>query len=85
MRLEFKKAMDEYEDFIDSYVAYMKKVSAASFDPSMMVEYFKMMSRYAEVMAALDDWENSDMNDVELRYYLGVTDRINKKLMELAR
>lgn len=84
MRPEFKKAMDEYEAFFDKYVEYMKKISSPSFNPMLLLDYAKMTAQYAEMLAALEAWDEEEMNNTELKYYLDVTNRINQKLLDIA-
>lgn len=84
MRPEFKKAMDAYEEFFDSYVAMMKKLEKSPNDPLLLLEYAKMTAQYADSMKALEDWENKELNSKEMNYYIAVTNRINKKLLEVA-
>lgn len=84
IRPEFKEAMDSYEAFYDEYIAFMKKYQTA--DP---MEMLSMLSDYNNFMEKMDDWTDKldkledDMNDEELAYYLEVTERVSKKMLEL--
>lgn len=40
--------------------------------------------RYAEVMEAFDNWEDTDLNPAETAYYLEVQARVSMKLADLA-
>ena len=84
MRPEFKKAMDEYEKFFDEYCEFMEKVSNNPEDLTLMLQYGDFMTQYTETMEALEDMENDDLNDAEMKYYLETMDRINKKLLSVA-
>lgn len=85
MRPEFKAAMDEYEEFFDDYVELMKKLEKNPDDPMLLLKSAKFMVQYAETMEALEAWEDDDLNSKELNYYITVTNRINKKLLEVAK
>ena len=84
MRRDFKEAMDSYEEFFDEYVAFMKKYKNSDNPMSMFSDYTKFMSQYSETMQKLDEWKSKDLNTKEAAYLLDVTNRINKKLLEVA-
>ena len=77
--------MDSYEKFIDEYVVFMKKYKASNgTDLSLISDYSKYMTKYAEMMEKFEKWESSDMNTKEAAYYLEVQTRVTKKLLEVA-
>ena len=76
--------MDSYESFIDEYVAFMKKYSDNPSDVSLLADYTKYMSKYADMVEKFDKWESEDLNDAELAYYIDVQARVSKKLLEVA-
>lgn len=84
MHRDFKEAMDSYEEFFDEYVAFMKKYKNSDNPMSMFSDYTKFMSQYSETMQKLDEWKSKDLNTKEAAYLLDVTNRINKKLLEVA-
>lgn len=84
MHRDFKEAMDSYEEFFDEYVAFMKKYENSDNPMSMFSDYTKFMSQYSETMQKLDEWKSKDFNTKEAAYLLDVTNRINKKLLEVA-
>lgn len=84
MRVSFKEAMDSYEEFFDEYAAFMKKYKESDNAATMLTDYLKFMEQYTETMTKLEEWDSSDMNDAELKYYIEVTARINQKLLEAA-
>lgn len=84
LRPEFKKAMDSYEKFIDEYIAFMKKYSSSDDILSMMNDYLSYMNKLSEMEDAFDKWEDEDLNDAELAYYLQVQTRVSTKLMSVA-
>jgi len=79
---EFKEAMDKYEEFFDEYVEFMKKYKESTDTSEMMDDYLDYMEDYAETMEALEDIEDEELTDEELKYYTDTMLRINKKLLE---
>lgn len=85
MRPEFKEAMDSYEEFFDEYIAFMNKYAESEgSDLTLLADYASYMSKYADMMADFEAWDNEDMNAAEAAYYLEVQTRINQKLLEIA-
>ena len=84
MRPDFKSAMDSYEAFIDEYVAFMKKYNANPSDLGLIADYAKYMSKYSDMVDKFDEWENEDLNNTELAYYIDVQSRVTKKMLEVA-
>ena len=81
---EFKAAMDSYEEFMDEYVAIVKKFKANPSDFTILASYTDYMSKYTTFVADFEKWENEDMNTAELAYYIEVQSRVSKKLLEVA-
>ncbi len=84
MRIEFKEAMDSYEDFFDEYISFMTTYTDSSNSVSLLVDYGKFMLQLTETMEKLEAWGEDDLNDAELAYYLEVTTRINTKLLTIS-
>ena len=85
MRVDFKEAMDSYEDFMDEYVAFMEKYSESDgTDASLLSDYVSYMTKYAECVEKLDKWESEDMNATETAYYIQVQSRVSQKLLDEA-
>lgn len=85
IRTEFKEAMDSYEKFMDEYVAFMKKYeNSDGTDMSLLADYANYMSKYADMVDKFDKWEDEDLNNAEMAYYLDVQTRVNKKLLEVS-
>jgi len=85
VRNEFKEAMDNYEAFFDEYVSFMKKYQqSGGTDLSLLADYANYLTTYAEMMEEFEDWEDEELNDAELAYYIQVQNRINTKLLEVA-
>ena len=80
----FKEAMDSYEKFFDEYIAFMKKYKESENPLDMMSEYSDYMTQYAETMQKMSELEDEELSDADTAYYIEVTTRINKKLLEVA-
>lgn len=83
VRPEFKEAMDSYEAFYDEYCDIIKKYTANPTDMGLLASYTDMLTRAAEMTQKFETWENNEMNDAELKYYLDVNNHVTKKLLEL--
>lgn len=83
LRPEFKQAMDSYESFYNEYVDLLNQYKANPTDFSILTKYMTMLSKLEEIDAAFEAWDSSDMTSEELKYYLEVSTRIQKKLVDL--
>lgn len=81
---DFKAAMDSYEEFMDEYVAFMKKYNNNPSDLTLLSEYADYMSKYSDFLESFEKWGDKEMNTAETTYYLDVQTRVNKKLLEIA-
>lgn len=84
MHPEFKEAMDSYEEFYDEYCEFMKEYSENPTDVTLLAKYSEMVSKLAEMDEKFEAWNEDKMNDVELKYYIEVSERITQKLLEIA-
>jgi hypothetical protein len=80
IRTEIKEAIDSYEDFMDEYIAFMKTYDSS--DLTMLNQYTKFMTQYAETTEKFKALENKNLTDEENLYYLKVMNRVNEKLLE---
>ena len=62
----------------------MRKYQANPSDLSLLMDYADYMSQYATLVEDFEDWEDEDMNDAEMAYYLEVQARVSQKLLEIA-
>lgn len=84
MHPEFKEAMDSYEEFMNEYCEFMQKYADSDkADVSMLAEYTEYVGKYAEVVDSFEAWDEEEMNDTEIAYYLDVQTRVSKKLLEV--
>ena len=84
MHPDFKAAMDSYEEFMDEYVAFMKKYSDNPSDLGLLADYAKFMSEYDDFVEDFEKWEDADLNTEETKYYIEVQSRVAQKLLEVA-
>lgn len=84
MRPEFKEAMDSYEAFYDEYCDLLKKYKENPTDTSLLSEYADMMQTLVDMDEKFKAWEDNDLNSEELKYYIEVSSRISKKLLDTA-
>ena len=86
IRPEVKEFLDAYEACMDEYVDFMRKymnADAASM-VSMMGDYYSILSRYTEFAEKIDAYDENDLTNAELAYYLEVTSRVSQKLLTVA-
>ena len=86
IRPEVKEFLDAYEACMDEYVEFMQKYLNA--DPtsmvSMMGDYYSILARYTEFAEKIDAFDESELTNAELAYYLEVTNRVSQKLLSVA-
>ena len=80
----FKTSMDAYETFMSEYVDFMKKYKENPSNLTLLASYADYMSKYANFIRDFKAWENKELNNAELAYYIDVQARVNKKLLEIA-
>ena len=76
--------MDSYESFMNEYVGFMKKYRADPTNTTLLKQYSSCLEKYSKFVEGFDKWDEDDMNDAELKYYLVVQSRVAKKLSEVA-
>lgn len=83
IRPEFQEAMDAYEAFYDEYCELMQQYKKNPSDLSLLGKYMDMLSKVADMDEKFEAWNQEDMTNEELKYYLDVTARIEKKMIDL--
>lgn len=81
---EFKKTMDDYEAWFDHYCEVMKKYEENPSDLELLSEMTDLLSEEVTMLDEMESMDQSEMNAAELAYFLEVTARIEKKLLEVA-
>lgn len=84
MRPEFKEAMDSYEAFYDEYCEFLEEYSKNPTDVTLLKKYMDFLSKTQEMEEKFEAWEDTDMNNAELKYYMEVQQRIMQKLLEVS-
>lgn len=84
MRPEFKEAVDSYKDFYNDYIDFLKDYADNPTNSKLISKYSKLASKAAEMDSKLEKWDDSEMNDAEMKYYLKITGDISQKLLELS-
>ena len=86
IRPEIKEFLDAYEACMDEYVDFMQKYKNADATSmaSMMDDYYRILARYAEFAEKIDAFNESELTNAELAYYLEVTSRVSQKLLSVA-
>ena len=69
---------------MDEYIAFMKKYNSSSDTVSMMADYTKIMKKYTEFAEKVQKYDSTTMSKADAAYYLEVTSRVSKKLLEVA-
>lgn len=83
LRPEFKQAMDAYEAFYRDYCDLLKKYGENPSDLTLLQEYMSMMTKVQEMDAAFEEWDQDEMNNEELKYYLEVQTRVLQMLADV--
>lgn len=83
MRPEFKEAMDAYEAFYDEYCDFMVSYQKNPTDLKLVTQYGQLLIKMAEVNEAFEKWDESELNNEELKYYLEVSSRVMQKLVDV--
>ena len=86
IRPEVKEFLDAYEACMDEYVDFMQHYMNDESDStlSMMGDYYRILRRYTEFEEKIDAFDESELTNAELAYYLEVTNRVSQKLLRVA-
>lgn len=80
---DFRALMDGYEQFMNSYVEFMKKYEDSDDTTSMLADYESMMQQYSDWSKKFDDVDESSLSADDQAYYLEVQGRVAQKLSEI--
>lgn len=84
IRSEFREAMDSYEAFYTEYCVFMKEYNENPADLTLLTKYADMLAKLEEVNEAFDEWDEEELTNEELKYYLDVNNRVWKMLADVA-
>ena len=84
MRPDFKEAMDSYEAFYDEYCEFMTEYKEDPTNLTLLAQYGELLVKEEKMVKAFEEWDEEDMNDAELKYYLEVNNRVLQKLADVA-
>ena len=62
----------------------MKKYAENPTDLALLAKYADMMTKYSEMNKNFEAWDESEMSEAELKYYLEVLSRVTQKLADAA-
>ncbi len=77
---ELKEFLDSYEAFMNEYCEFMENYDAS--DLSQLAKYMELMGKYTEFAQKADAYDENEMSDEDLKYYIDVTSRVEKRLIE---
>lgn len=83
IRPEFKAAMDSYEAFYNEYIDFLEEYYQNPADLSMLGRYTELLAKSEEMERSFDAWDESDMSNEEIIYYMEVTTRIEERMFNL--
>ncbi|MBP5594715.1 MAG: hypothetical protein J6Y02_04975, partial [Pseudobutyrivibrio sp.] len=75
--------LDSYEEFVDEYVDFMEKYTANPSDVTLMSEYADMLEEYNDFSKALSKYDTNKMSSEDANYYLEVTTRCYRKMVNV--
>lgn len=79
---DLKAFLDSYEEFMDEYVEFMKVYSSNPNNAVAMIgEYMELMNKLAEFEEKANAYNQDEMSDEDLKYYLEVMARIEGKMI----
>ncbi|OZG60017.1 hypothetical protein BLEM_2192 [Bifidobacterium lemurum] len=80
---DFKTVMDDYERFVDEYVAFMQRYNESDDPTSLLAEYGDMMQRLNDYGQNLSEFDGDSLDADDLTYYTEVMNRCNEKLASI--
>lgn len=84
LRPEFKEAMDSYKAFYTEYCEFMKEYSKNPSDLTLLANYVNLLAKAEEMNEAFEDWNEAELNNEELEYYLDVNNQVMQMLVDAA-
>ena len=79
---ELKAYLDSYEAYMDEYIEFIVEYTENPTDITLITKYAEMQLKYAEFAKAIEEYDQDEMSDADLAYYIEVTSRVNQKLLD---
>ena len=80
----FKELMDEYEEFFDRYISFMKKYNnTENITLDMINDYSEFLKEYSDYLDKLSKAQPKDLTSEDYKYYLEVYTRVMKKIEDM--
>lgn len=79
---ELKAYLDSYEAFMDEYIDFLVKYTENPDDFTLIAEYAQMQIKYADFAKAIEEYDQDEMSDADLAYYIEVTSRVSQKMLD---
>ena len=80
---DWRQFLKDYEAWVDDYITFMDKYNANPTDLTLLSDYSKMMTEYAEWSTKVDEMDD-DLSDSEAIEYATELSRIAAKLADAA-
>lgn len=80
---DFKQVMDDYETFMNNYCDFLEKYNAAADKSSMDQEALDLLNQETEWLNKVNSMDQSSLSAADSAYYLAVTTRVQKRLLEV--
>lgn len=77
---DFKKSMDEYEQFFNEYADFVKTYKDSGSPTAMAGEYADVMAQYGKTMQEFSNLDSSNLSPADAAYLLEVQGRITAKI-----
>jgi hypothetical protein len=80
---DFRKTVDEYESFMNSYIDFMNTYKEEDDPTSMLKEYNDTMSQYTNMSKKWESIDTSKLSAADVEYYNAAQARVNEKLAKM--
>ncbi len=81
---ELKEYLDSYEAFVDEYCEFCDAYSENKGDLTLLTQYFEMLEKVQDFEEKLEKYDEKEMSDADLKYYIEVTTRCSGKMLNAA-
>lgn len=79
--VDFRKWVDEYEEFMNDYCDFMEDYDAT--DLSALTEYTELLEKYNDFLTATEKLDESNYSVDDWKYFLDTQTRITKRLSKI--